>query len=733
AFVLTAVFIATGSFAGGEDVLSVGSISPQRYVAGRDIVDEKATEMLRQQARESVGVLYKHDPDVTESAIENAELFFNNLEDISAGFPNSSEAAAFARNSSLNIPVVFSREQYEYYFQLSDMGSAEYRNDILSILRSTFEQGITSDTISNAQELAEEKLAQTEWSTNLKEMAALIVSAILTPNLVEDTEAIAAAQEKKASEVEDVIIRRNQKIVDEGEIITQDIYDLLIRLNLINAGVSDSILPVFGSIIIMALVFAAASLYFSSYLNDRKKYPSSRFSEKGIIFILYCMAILVAWIMSRFENFNFLPLTLFTMIAAMLTGGRLALLFNLVISLAGVFIFRGNLDFFLYFSATGTLSCMVMQMAQRRSYTMFVAALTAGINIVAYISIAMFVENGFRSGLMLQAVLAGLTGLLSVIIAIGSLPLWEAVFEVNTPLKLLELINPSNELMHRLMLEAPGTYHHSLLVANLAESACHEIGANPTLARVGAYYHDIGKLKYPLYFTENQSGSGNPHELLDPYTSVKIIREHIRYGYELALANRLPKPITDMVCQHHGTTTISYFYVRAVQQYGAENVNEEDFKYPGPIPQFREAGVLMLADTVEAAVRANISAGADISEIENIIKALFKQKLDAGQLDDCLLTIKDLETIREAFMTVFGGMYHKRIQYPTLSEEEKRQVELKNAEKEASEGNAADISSSPDFVSERTTEDEEPEILLFGRPYKETAESARGNTDDDID
>ena len=238
---------------------------------------------------------------------------------------------------------------------------------------------------------------------------------------------------------------------------------------------------------------------------------------------------------------------------------------------------------------------------------------------------------------------------------------------MNTPLKLLELTNPTNELMRRLMIEAPGTYHHCLLVANLAETACYDIEADATLARVGAYYHDIGKLKYPLYFGENQAGD-NPHDNLDPYNSARIIKGHVKYGLTLAEENNLPKSVKSFIREHHGTTLVKFFYFKAVKQQNKEAVDEADFRYEGPVPQSKETAVVMLADTVEAAVRSNITNGKNMDEISSLIKTLIKDKLDDGQLDASMLTLTDLDTIRKSFLKVFQGMYHNRIAYPKMEE-----------------------------------------------------------------
>jgi hypothetical protein len=225
----------------------------------------------------------------------------------------------------------------------------------------------------------------------------------------------------------------------------------------------------------------------------------------------------------------------------------------------------------------------------------------------------------------------------------------------------LELTNPNNALLRRLIIEAPGTYHHSIIVANLAETGAYDIGANPALARVGGYYHDVGKLNYPLLFVENQAGE-NPHDHMDPYTSAGVIIGHISDGLDISAKGKLPRQIRDFIETHHGCSLIKIFYAKAKAE--DEGADEGDFRYPHKKPDSREAAIVMLADTVEAAVRSMIPTGKTMDEVQEFITKLVREKLDDGQLRDSTLTIRDLDTVVSAFMRVFRGMYHERIPYP---------------------------------------------------------------------
>jgi putative nucleotidyltransferase with HDIG domain len=218
-------------------------------------------------------------------------------------------------------------------------------------------------------------------------------------------------------------------------------------------------------------------------------------------------------------------------------------------------------------------------------------------------------------------------------------------------------------LLRRLTIEAPGTYHHSLIVANLAETAAYDIGANAHAARVGGYYHDIGKLKFPHFFAENLDGE-NPHDHLDPLNSVQIIMSHVSYGLTLASEHRLPQFVRDIIKEHHGTTKLQFFYAKAKES--NPNTDEKDYRYPYEVPQTRESACVMLADSVEAAVRANMPKLNSVDEVEKTIKIIVRGKLNDAQLADSQLSIKDVTIIEQSFFRVLKGMYHERIAYPKV-------------------------------------------------------------------
>jgi putative nucleotidyltransferase with HDIG domain len=269
-----------------------------------------------------------------------------------------------------------------------------------------------------------------------------------------------------------------------------------------------------------------------------------------------------------------------------------------------------------------------------------------------------------------MAAAAGTNGFLSAFIALGGFLGLAFLFGITTRVQLMELAQINQPLLHRLQDEAPGTFHHSIIVGNLAERAADAIGADSLLVRVGCYYHDVGKLLQPGFYVENQMGGENPHERLEPQVSAQIVSEHVRGGVDLARKYRLPQTVTAFISEHHGTRLVTYFYRKASQKQG--EVDATDFTYPGPKPQSRETGLAMLADSVEATVRSSPDHSPE--RIDALVDEVITERAIEGQLDDCDLTLRDLKTIADSFRATLRGVYHPRLEYPQPTEAEKRRA-----------------------------------------------------------
>ncbi|MCK9594662.1 MAG: HDIG domain-containing protein [Candidatus Omnitrophica bacterium] len=310
------------------------------------------------------------------------------------------------------------------------------------------------------------------------------------------------------------------------------------------------------------------------------------------------------------------------------------------------------------FFISGIISSLLVHGVRRRN-TIVIAGFVAG----CVQAVLFLMSRDFKWAYSEEALFFLLNGLVCGVIAQGILPVFEYLFGTITNIKLLELADFNSPLLNRLMLEAPGTYHHSLIVGNLSEAACKSVGANALLARIGAYYHDIGKLQKPEYFTENQGLKMSAHEALAPNMSKLLIMNHVKEGLDLARKYHLAPQLEKFIQQHHGTSLVYFFYRRALENSDMpEEVHEEGFRYPGPKPNTKETAIVLLADSVEAATRA--VKDPTPSKIDELVHKIINNKFIDGQLDECDLTLKDLEIIATVFIHILSGIYHTRINYP---------------------------------------------------------------------
>ena len=345
------------------------------------------------------------------------------------------------------------------------------------------------------------------------------------------------------------------------------------------------------------------------------------------------------------------------LLAVLVDAGTALLVTGLMALLGGAVI--GSVEFAAYILLGGMAGVILVRRGERFGH-FAQAAIAIGVVNVGVVTLFTLLGNRDVTGL---AELAGASLACAVggaLAALGSFVVVGNLFGITTSFQLLELANPSQKLLRRLMLEANGTYNHSLLVGNLAERAAEAIGADPLLVRVASYYHDVGKLDNPLAYIENQAGGENVHDELTPEESVALVKAHVARGIDLAYQYKLPKPIIAFIPQHHGTALISYFHARAKDR--AETVDDARFRHAGPKPQSKEAAILMLADGVEASVRS--LSDHDEPAIRAMVDRIIRERLEDGQFDECDLTLRDVERIRAAFVAQLLGMYHRRVEYP---------------------------------------------------------------------
>lgn len=491
-----------------------------------------------------------------------------------------------------------------------------------------------------------------------------ILNQIIVPNLVVDEFATEIAKKNAQNAVKpyEVVFKKGQKIVFEGEPVTK------LKRDALRAAGYNVLEVNYGGIIGFYILIAFFTFVFLQYeKNFEKQYFNAKYMLIMSSFTLFT-ALVSAVLPTGFSPY-IIPIPAYTILLSIFTTPRNAF-FASTILLALISIgMHWNIEIVVSFMLLNTVvmtAVSKLKFSKRSDLLITSAKISlAGILIVGGIYFLEKYMMDIDNMLIFQDLgyIVINCFVISGIILLGILPIIENVFRVMTPYGLAELADHNQPLLRKLMNDAPGTFNHSLTVSHLCENAAEAIGANPVLARVGAMYHDIGKLLRPMFFVENQSfyGIENPHKSCTPRFSKMLITAHPKDGVELAKDAHLPQIINNFILQHHGTSLVSYFYNEALKEEGAENVNEEQFRYPGPKPNMKETAILMIADAVESAVRA--AKNPSNEEIDAIIDKIIKERLNDGQLSDSPLTLKDLKTIAETFSRMLRGMHHKRIKY----------------------------------------------------------------------
>lgn len=493
----------------------------------------------------------------------------------------------------------------------------------------------------------------------------------ITPNRFYDAAATEKARIEARENTEPVYINKSDVLVHSGEVIDQATYDRLEKAGLLYK--QKNFRPISG---LMAFVLLSVLLLFLQSRRSPSMTNANPNKQTLILTLLVVFTIFIMRIVALGQNLQYpmvgylAPIAVGVMLAVILLDTSMAITLGIIFSMLSAVIFNTDpnelFDFrFGFVALTGCLTAAYsIKQASQRATILKSGILISLFSSLAVLSVALM-ENRFEQ-IAYSLSFAAASGIIAAILVFGLIPFFETAFGMLSPLKLMELSNPNHPLLRKLLTETPGTYHHSIMVGNLSEVAAEAIGGNGLLCRVGSFYHDIGKTKRPSYFIENQMNMENPHDDIDPGLSMSIITAHPRDGVEMLKEYKIPKAILDIAEQHHGTTLLKYFYHKARKQQG-ENpehpVTEEEYRYPGPKAQSREAAVVGIADCVEAAVRS--LRHPTIEQIDNMVRKIIKDRLDDGQFDECDLTLKDLDVVSKVLKESLLGIFHSRIEYPS--------------------------------------------------------------------
>jgi hypothetical protein len=660
-----------------------------------------------EEARQSVPWVFTRVDSIAANQLSRFDKFFQRLQSVSrAKSPDSTRINVIREILSeyniemeeSNLPLLI-REDIFMAASGTTSGFKAYRKELRRILLDTYAIGIVNigdndipdyvrkvSVISNKEIIEElaslhtlsnyrDKVLDSLRSTFSEEPIPIkigysILTAFLKPNLIYNS----AETEQRIDDVVHAvpiskgIVLENERIINTHEIVTAEArekYNSLVLPMRERQALDESpwseFLSFLGQVLYVTLGLSFVVMFF---LVARRKMLLNM-AQMLMVFMVFLFVIGLTFLINQFDtptNLKYLiPISIASMLLMVFCDSRTSFVGTVSLSLI-VAMLRGNdINILIVSLFVGTISTFAVREIRSRSWIVKGMLLVSMAYIVSIGTIGLIRSSAFSE--ILDMWLFGvLNGIFSPIITLAIMVIFEYTFNFMTNSTLLELSDLNKPLLRQLAISAPGTYHHSIMVGNLAEAAAEAIGANALLARVAAYYHDIGKMEKAEYFVENQKGGRNPHEKLAPSMSSLILINHVKRGLEMAEEFRLPYRIRDFIPEHHGTSLIQFFYQKAIENSEEGEVEEANYRYPGPRPRSKESGILMLADAVEAGARSLKEPS--VSRIRSMVNSFTNNRLKENELDECPLTIKDLKIINESFVNILTGMYHARIEYP---------------------------------------------------------------------
>ena len=685
----------------------VGKVADRDVVASREIsfVDENATRIRREARQRLVTAVFKYDRELSSSMIAEYSKFVEYLESTMQATTNVQQ---FILQVQQQYPGIIDKKQIQSLFNSSD------RVGILSVSQNVFKQiineGLTAFPDEGMEKYNQSDIELVHWKDDRQERIEVPKDSLLTwtdlhsytanalvlmkknpsmtdtillyikpflkENLVYQADESEAKLESAVKQVVPVmlILQKGQKIIKRGFLITEENYNQLEALA--NSGVYIDLHHFFGTILCLLVLLITACYVFSKSVTG----TSTDFRKSVMLIVAFSFIYIFVLLLSRIDSFALpldlavcIPIILVTMLISVLVDQRSAVLLSFIISF-GVLIasnFTVIPALFTLFSGIGGVS--VMRITGKRIDLVKSACILAVLNPLGFL-ILHELQPGSTRDIILSITVSSMNGFMSGILVLGFLPILESLLNTSTSFRLMEFSDLNSPIMKKMLLSISGTYNHSIMVATLAESACREIGADSLLARVGAYYHDIGKMDQSEYFVENQT-SYNKHLDLNPRLSATVIRSHVKQGMEKARQMRLPREVIDIISEHHGNSIISYFYNEAKKL--NESVDPEDYMYPGNPPRSKESAVVMLADVVEAACRTLDKPS--VPRLEKFISELINKKIEMNQLDNSDLTFREIGIIKKSFVNILAGYYHSRIEYPNQKDPDSPESGVKDS------------------------------------------------------
>lgn len=645
--------------------VNVGDVSDKNIFSPKNhrYIDVEATDKLKSEAEEQVQIVYIENDGIYQDISSEFNLFISSLilfkEELASAenevkktdtkeITNNLKDIRASKIEKLNNPFNFSTEQIEIFLSLDNTELNKVSEVLLKELKRIFDARVTVDNVESIKTQFKNNNFYYFFTQKVTDILVEKISTSIVPNFTMDMVETEKRKVEASTRVDDVykVVKKGELVVRIGDVVSEEQYSKLSELGLIKKEFEylDTIkqMPYFAMILLLFHVYC-----FHFY---KKEFSSL----KSYLFLLISISAVVAITSFVKDSFlNYIPLLTLLMIFMVFWGRKFVIFASIVLGLT-----LSNGDFNVLYIALiiGVALTLTFSRNNKRIDLIFsgilLGAILFGADAIMYFTFEQTLNFNSHFSILLSAIFAS-------IITVGLIPLLENILGLVTSLRLNELSNPNHPLLKRLLSEALGTYTHSLMVANLAEMAAEKVNANGLLVRVGAYFHDVGKLKNPEYFIENSTPETNPHKLIDPKISAHIIREHPIDSVKMCREFKIPEPIIELILSHHGDATLSHLYNPAKSK--DESISIDDFKYQTPTPKTKEEGILLLADSTEAYSRVIRNEPKDV--IRKKIKEMIFDKVEHGILRDCELTLKDLEIIIETFSNYLVNSNHERISY----------------------------------------------------------------------
>ncbi|WP_243524482.1 HD family phosphohydrolase [Bacillus pseudomycoides] len=660
------------------------SISKQTIHSPIKIEDKVTTDRKKREAAQKVEDQYTYRSEYKQNKVDIVNSVFGAIKEVDgetkSGSPDEQKtisAAERLEKLKKKLPTDLTKSLSDsVLLQFVNAEPAQLslaRDAMVTAINNIMSTHIKMNEENDARERFVNEIRNVNVNSDLKEALNVLGKYAIEANYFYDSTATKDRKKLAEDAVAPVYILQGQILVKEGDTITREVYDQLKLVGLLEQG--NTFQPFVGLAIVIGVLLFFMHKQFESFLKLKREEKPYILAYTTIVAI----TVVLMKIISLFQKLEYagiayvVPVAMGTILVKLMIGDRFVFITSIIFSVCGSIMFNEGVTSTLNYSVgiyvlLSSLSVSIFLKEKNRRTMILQAGILVSVLNVVLLAALLLLRNGNFSPLEIgsQLLMAAASGIISSILAMGILPYLESGLGIVSSMKLMELSSPNHPLLRKILLEAPGTYHHSVMVANLSEAACEAVGANGVLARVGAYYHDIGKTLQPHFFIENQMGIENPHDKLDPETSRDIIIAHVTNGVKMLEEHHIPQEIIDIAGQHHGTTLLKYFYYKAIKE-DKEKYTEDMFRYPGSKATSKESAIVGIADSVEAAVRSMNHPTPE--QINNLVQSIIKDRLQDGQFSECNLTFKELQIVGKTLCETLNGIFHSRIKYPEPPEE----------------------------------------------------------------